>query len=103
MDEQQAKAWPEQAAVVREAHRLMDQQGVSHSTYGQATRERYIREAMGTPLPFPPVAALAQTPERTFTRAEVLVVIKAQLATVPAGGGEAVCLRHLASIFASIE
>lgn len=46
---EQEQAFANQAAAVREVHRQMDQQGVSHSTYGQATRERYIRETMGTP------------------------------------------------------
>lgn len=40
---------------------------------------------------------------RTFTREEVLTVLKAELASLPTGGGEEVCVRHLMAIFARME
>lgn len=41
--------------------------------------------------------------ERTFTRSEVLTVLKAERATIPAGGGEDRFSRHLLSVFKEME
>lgn len=60
-----------------EAHRALDAQGVSHSVYGQAAREKYMRQ----PAIHPRETVAEPFAQRIFTRSEVLTVLSTLKAT----------------------
>jgi hypothetical protein len=49
------------------------------------------------------IAQMLRAPGKTFTRQEVLAVLRSQLATVPAGGGEERFAKALICIFEAME
>jgi hypothetical protein len=49
------------------------------------------------------LAQMARAPGKMFSRSDILAIIRAERATIPAGGGEALLVQRLLSIFENLE
>lgn len=79
-------------------------EGVGCRTYTSPEVAASYRGGLKSVVPCPrPRGRQTDGAHRVFTRDEVLAVLRAHLATIPAGGADEYAVRHIASIFERME